>query len=132
MHMRRQLSDSASEDTNLLTLRQMLDCIRTRYPEKLTLNAIATSGGVCRTRCCQIFRSYLNMTPNDYLNSFRLEKSMELLKGTSLSVTEIAAACGYGSASYYTELFTRQKGCTPTRFRRQSASSAFSGTASLL
>lgn len=132
MRMRRQLSDAAAEDTNLLVLRQMLDCIRTRYPEKLTLNAIATSGGVCRTTCCQLFRKYLGMTPNDYMNSFRLEKSMELLKATDLSITEIAASCGYGSASYYTELFTRQKGCTPTRFRRQSSSGAFSGTASLL
>lgn len=127
--MRSQLTEAASEDPNLLILRQMLDYIRTQYSEKLTLNTIATSGGVCRTTCCQLFRKYLGMTPNDYLNSFRLEKSMELLKGTNLSITEIAAACGYGSASYYTELFTRQKGCTPTRFRRQSTSGTAAGTA---
>ena len=124
-----QLAHAASVDPNLGIVRQMLDCIRTRYSEKLTLNAIALSGGVCRTRCCQIFRAYLGMTPNDYVNSFRLEKSMELLNGTSLSITEISAACGFGSASYYTELFTRQKGCTPTRFRKQPTSEAAEGTA---
>ena len=132
IHMQGQLADAALEDPKLLILRKMLDCIRIRYTEKLTLNAIAASGGVCRTTCCQLFRKYIGMSPNDYLNSFRLEKSMELLKGTDLSITEIAAACGYGSASYYAELFTRQKGCTPTRFRRQSASSLFSCAESFL
>lgn len=130
--LHRQLSRAVSEDPNLWIVRQMLDCIRTRYSEKLPLNAIANAGGVCRTRCCQIFRSYLGMTPNDYLNSFRLEKSMEMLNGTSLTITEIAAACGFASASYYAELFTRQKGCTPTQFRRQSASGASRNTAPVI
>lgn len=130
--IRLQLADDVAEDSNLLTLRQMLDCIRTQYSEKLPLNTIASAGGVCRTTCCQLFRKYLGMTPNDYLNSFRLAKSMEMLNGTSLTITEIAAACGFASASYYAELFTRQKGCTPTQFRRQSASGASRNTAPVI
>lgn len=117
--VKNQIEDAAAADVHVLTVKQMLDFIRTHYHEKLTLDSIAASGGVCRTRCCQIFRIYLGRTPNDYLNSFRLEKGMELLKRTRLSVTEIAAACGYGSASYFTEMFTREKGCTPTQFRKQ-------------
>lgn len=117
--MQQQIQVLPGSDANLWIVRQMLDHIRTHYPEKVTLDSIANSGGVCRTSCCQIFRKYLGMTPNDYLNSFRLEKSMELLKGTRLSVTEIASACGYSSSSYFAEIFSRQKGCTPTQYRRQ-------------
>lgn len=117
--MQQQIQKAPASDANIWTVRQMLDYIRTHYPEKVTLDAIANSGGVCRTRCCQIFKKYLGMTPNDYLNSFRLEKSMELLKSTKLSVTEIASACGYSSSSYFAEMFAREKGCTPTQYRKQ-------------
>lgn len=108
---------SPGDEAALQAVRRMMDFIRTRYAEQITLAAIAAAGGVCRTKCCRMFRQYLNRTPNDYLNSFRLEKSMELLRTTDLSVTEIAAACGYSGSSYFAECFRRAKGCTPTQYR---------------
>lgn len=112
------IGEAVSADVNVLIQKQMLEFIRTHYQERITVDAIAASGGVCRTKCWQIFRKYLGCTPNDYLNSFRLEKGMELLKSTAMTITEIADACGYGSASYFTEMFTRQKGCAPTAYRK--------------
>ncbi len=100
----------------------MLEFIRTNYRRRLSLEQIAASGGVCRSKCCRIFRRYLGRSPNEYLNSFRLEKGMELLRETGMSVTEIAYACGFGSPSFFTELFTRYKGCPPTAYRKKSAS----------
>ncbi len=112
------IGEEVSTDSNVLVQKRMMDYIRTHYQEKIRVEDIAAAGGVCRTKCWQIFRRYLGQTPNDYLNSFRLEKGMQLLKSTRLSVTEIADQCGFSSASYFTELFTRQKGCTPSQFRR--------------
>lgn len=114
-----QIGEEVSTDVNVQIQKKMLEFIRTHYPEKLSVDAIAASGGVCRTKCWQIFRKYLDQTPNDYLNSYRLEKGMQLLKSTRLSVTDIAEQCGFSSASYFTELFTRQKGCSPTQYRRR-------------
>ncbi len=108
----------AAGDSCLRIVRKMLDYIRTHYAEHITLEAIANAGCVCRTRCCQMFKQYLNMSPIDYLNSFRLEKGMELLKQTDLSITEISSACGFSSPSYFAERFLMAKGCTPTQYRR--------------
>lgn len=116
--VQRQLALSSPADGSLQAVRQMLDYIRTHYPERITLEQIAAAGGVCRTQCCRLFRQYLGLTPNDYLNSFRLEKGMELLRSTRLSITEIAAACGYSGSSYFAERFLHAKGCTPTQYRR--------------
>lgn len=111
------IGEAVSADVNILIQKQMLEFIRTHYQEKTTIDAIAAAGGVCRTKCCQIFRQYLGCTPNDYLNSFRLEKGMELLKSTKMTISEIAGECGFNSASYFTEMFTRQKGCSPKAYR---------------
>ena len=105
------------DEAGLQAVRRMLDFVRTHYAEQTTLAAIAAAGGICRTQCCRMFRQYLNRTPNDYLNSFRLEKSMEMLRATELPATEIAAACGYSGSSYFAECFRRARGCTPTQYR---------------
>lgn len=115
------IGEAVSTDVQVLIQKRMLEFIRTHYQERITLNEIASAGGVCRTKCCQIFRQYLGRTPNDYLNSFRLEKGMELLKSTGMTITEIAGACGFSSASYFTEMFTKQKGCSPKAYRKASA-----------
>ena len=112
------IGEAISTDSNVLIQKRMLDFIRTHYQEHIDVNAIAAAGGVCRTKCWQIFKKYLMQTPNEYLNSFRMEKGMELLRSTRMTVTEIADACGYSSACYFAELFTRMKGCTPTQYRR--------------
>lgn len=117
--VQREMERFPDEDAaGLWALRQMLDFIRTHYTERITLETIAAAGGVCRTQCCRMFRQYLSRTPNDYLNSFRLEKGMELLRSTDLPVTEIAALCGYSGSSYFAERFRQTKGCTPMQYRR--------------
>lgn len=119
--MEEQTGEAASADLQVLIQKRMLEFIRTHYQERITLDEIAAAGGVCRSKCCRIFRRYLGHTPNDYLNSFRLEKGMELLKSTDMTITEIAGACGFGSASYFTEMFTKQKGCSPRAYRNTEA-----------
>lgn len=108
----------ATTDENLESLKQMLAFVRTQYAEHITLKQIATAGGVGRSKCCQIFKKYMGRSPIDYLNSFRLEKAIELLRENDLSITEVAHACGFGSSSYFTEIFTREKGCTPSKYRK--------------
>ncbi len=44
---------------------------------------------------------------------------VELLRSTSLPVTEIAAACGFSGSSYFAERFSQAKGCSPTQYRRK-------------
>ena len=106
-------------DHNLDALRKMLALISTNYPERITLAQLAAAGGVCRSRCCKIFKDYIGHTPVGYLTSFRLERAMELLRSTDFTVTEIAFRCGFNSASYFTEIFSKSKGCSPREYRNR-------------
>ena len=55
--------------------------------------------------------------PTEYLNRYRISKSLDLLRSTDLSVTEIALSAGFGSASYYAETFRQHLGKSPREFR---------------
>ena len=102
---------------NLSIIKNMVGYIQEHYQEKISLAEIAASGAVGQSKCCKLFKNYMNVTPNAYLNQFRLNKSRELLHDTELSITEIAEAVGFGGASYYAESFHKYYGESPSEYR---------------
>ena len=105
-------------DANDLTaIETMIECIEQHYAEKLSLPQIAEAGHVCESKCCRLFGKYVHKTPNTYLTHYRLGKAAELLTQTEQSVTEIALACGFSGASYFSETFRKHFGVTPKEYR---------------
>lgn len=109
---------------NLDSLHNMIGYIQRNYKNKITLKEIASSGNVCRSNCCEIFQSILNKSPISYLIEYRLNKSIKLLNDTSYTITEIALKCGFNSSSYFTEIFHKQLGFTPSQYRKNNANKA--------
>lgn len=103
---------------NVDILHNMVGYIQKNYKNKVTLEEISASGNVCRSNCCKIFHSILNKSPISYLMEYRLDKSIKLLHSTSHSITEIALECGFNSSSYFTEVFRKTLGITPTEYRK--------------
>lgn len=114
-------------DKRLETLHSMIGYIQKNYSEKIVLNDIAGAGSVCRSSCCDIFSSLLHMTPIQYLTNYRLEKSIEYLCHNSHSITDIALLCGFNSSSYFTEVFRRELGCTPSEYKVKIKNSFING-----
>lgn len=109
--------DSSLEKIDFTELKAMIGYIQENYSKKISLEEISKSGTVSRSKCCKLFKDTLQLSPIQYLNNFRLEKSMELLKDHSHSIVDVAHECGFSGASYYTELFHREIGVTPSEFR---------------
>ena len=103
---------------DLTAARNMIGFIQKNYTRKISLKEIASSGAVGQSKCCKLFAQYFRQTPNAYLNQYRLNKSLELLRDPELSITEIALSSGFGGASYYSETFRKYFGKTPSEFRR--------------
>jgi AraC-like DNA-binding protein len=74
--------------------------------------------GFSRARMFDIFKAETGLTPNDYLQRARVEKAQEQLRQTNLSVTQIALATGFSSGQYFSTVFARYTGVSPTRFRK--------------
>ena len=107
------------KEPDLLVQRDMVSYIYSHYSESINLDEIAAAGKVCRNKCCQIFRRYLNQSPIDFLNHYRLEVSCHLLNNTKLSIAEICTACGFNHQSYYSKIFLRNYSCSPRDFRKR-------------
>ena len=85
----------------------------------VSLPRLARIAGLSRSRLSHAFREQVGVSPLKYLESRRLAQARELLLMTALPVAEVANRVGYANPFYFTRIFTRQTGTSPTAFRRQ-------------
>ncbi|MDD4772867.1 MAG: AraC family transcriptional regulator [Eubacteriales bacterium] len=95
-----------------------LEYIENNYKNDIGGREIAECTGLSHDYIAKQFKNVLSMTPTEYIRRFRVAKSMELLKTTTLSAAEIAAEVGFGDISLYSRVFKQLMGITPTAFRR--------------
>ena len=99
-------------------LKQMLGFLREHFAEDISPADIAASAGVCERECFRCFKQELGTTPLATLTDFRLRKAAELLRETDRSVSDIAAACGFATSSYFGKVFRRRMNLSPLAYRR--------------
>lgn len=99
-------------------LKRMLGFIRDHFAEDISPADIAASAGVCERECFRCFKQELGTTPLATLTDFRLRRAAELLRETDRSVSDIAAACGFATSSYFGKVFRSRMNLSPLAYRR--------------
>lgn len=98
-------------------MRAMLTFIHGNFGEKITVADIAAAANISTGECHRCFKSLLHTTPWDYLNSYRLNKGLELLCSTELPVTEIGNRAGFNFTSHFINSFKEKYGESPAKYR---------------
>ncbi len=88
------------------------------FNERIELGDIAGSIYVSREYFSHIFNEFTHTSPIAYLNGYRIRRSMELLDGTDMKISDIATSCGFEQISYFNRKFAELVRCTPTEYRR--------------
>lgn len=98
-------------------VRAAMDYMQRGCDRPPSMSEVARAVGCSRARLFRIFQQTAGMTPNDYLQRLRVSRAGELLTTTSRPITEIAIACGFSSSQYFSNVFRKYLGLTPTAFR---------------
>jgi len=114
---KKELNEEFNSNTHLQ--RRMTNYIYEHFGEKLSLDDIANSGNISRSTCIRLFNEYTGKSPIDFLNSYRLEVSSQLLNDKKRRITDIAQECGFTQQSYYNRMFRKEFGLTPNEYRKQ-------------
>ena len=88
------------------------------YNEDIPMTRLARLVGVTHQHFCRLFRSTMNMRPNDYLTARRIDEAKRMLRETSLTVAETAEACGFREPGYFSTIFRKYTGTSPQMFRK--------------
>lgn len=100
-----------------IRMQKMIGYIQEHYADDVTLQSIATSASISRSEASRCFQSYLHTSPVSYLLKYRVERAMQLLRDTNMTVEAVALECGFSSSAYFCKLFRSQTGMTPKQYR---------------
>jgi transcriptional regulator GlxA family with amidase domain len=85
----------------------------------LSRREIADAIGVSENHLSRIFRRELGITPWDYLNRYRINRAKELLAHSDHSITAVAFEVGFSDPAYFSRVFRKQVGVSPSAFRKR-------------
>ena len=84
---------------------------------KLDLKEVGRHLGFSRSHFCRFFSRSSGEGFSRYLMKMRTEEAKRLLETTRLSVAEMAERCGFTSPKYFSSVFRRMEGVTPSQYR---------------
>jgi AraC family transcriptional regulator len=98
-------------------LQQVLEYIHSCLDQNISLSELAALVYISPYHFARLFKKSTGMAPHQYVNKCRIEKARKLLAQQELSILEITHQVGFQSQSYFTTLFRRSLGVTPTTYR---------------
>lgn len=94
------------------------DYIEDHYFEPLTLNMVADKVGITPAYLSSLFSQHMGVTLIDYLNEVRIDHACVYLKQNYFKTYEIAYKVGYRDEKYFSKVFRKVKGMTPSEYKR--------------
>ena len=91
--------------------------IREHYTTELSMQTVARAMNYSDAYFCKLFKQCFEVNFSVYLNEYRIARAKELLQSTRLNVREVSNACGYSDSNYFTRVFKRITGKTPSEYR---------------
>ncbi|MCR5203699.1 MAG: response regulator [Lachnospiraceae bacterium] len=85
----------------------------------LMLQDVAKEVGMSNSRFSTVFSQQNGQTFTEYLIHIRLNKAKEMLRSTDIKNSQIAREVGYNDAHYFSYIFKKNTGITPTEYRTQ-------------
>ncbi len=100
---------------------KMLKYIDAHYSERLYLKNLSHQFYLNPNYCCSLFLKETGMTFSQYITRIRLDKAIDLLLNTHMTISKIAVLTGYTDSLYFNKVFKKQFGITPYQYRKDNS-----------
>lgn len=120
IHELESLQESYTDETTSTNykIKRVIDYIHQNYNHDLTLNELGSYVGLNNSYLSRIFKEQTGSMLIPYINSYRVKKSLELLKEGRLKTYEIAEKVGFNSIDNYYISFKKMYGLPPNEYRK--------------
>ena len=92
--------------------------IREHYMEDISLTSLSAKYNISMGHLSKMIKESLSVNFSDYIASLRIQRAKELLRDDRLSIQEIAEIVGYNDYFYFTKVFKRVEGISPSKYRK--------------
>lgn len=113
------------EDNQYFKMQRLIDQLTTHidnhYSSKLSLESLGNEFFLSRGYISALFKKELDTTFSNYLNNTRISQAKRLLKSSHYRVYEVGNLCGYPDNQYFTKVFKKYVGITPSKYRLENS-----------
>ncbi|MCI8359709.1 MAG: AraC family transcriptional regulator [Clostridiales bacterium] len=114
LHVSGQPSDGGMSEE----CRKIKAYIDTHYTSDITLESLSEAAYISKHHLAHIFKQQAGVSPIRYLIERRIERAKSLLAETDMPIQEVAGMVGYADNVYFSQIFKRITGQSPSAFRR--------------
>ena len=106
---------NAPKKMDISSVKSFLD---EHYSEKLSLESVASQFFIDKHYLARLFKEQYGVTLITYLQQVRITHAKRMLRFTDKSIEEIGLECGIGELNYFSRVFKKLEGVSPSEFRR--------------
>ncbi len=115
-----EVNDLADEETEAdARMREMMQYILSNLDRDINLNELADSMFVSASTLSRIFKKHTGVYFADYVMQLRVQSSLQLLRSTRQTVTQIALTCGFANSASFNRSFRKVMGIAPTDYKKK-------------
>jgi AraC-like DNA-binding protein len=108
---------NAAFQVNRRRIAAALDYIAAHLAEPITADTLAGIAGISRSRFVSVFREFTGLSPQQFVQNRRIDEARRLLANPALSIKQVAALTGFEDSFYFSRVFRKVDGLSPTQFR---------------
>ena len=113
---------TGSTDHTHHLIKQALEYIEKNVGKDISLNEISEQLNISSYYFSKLFKEEAGEGFVEYLTKTRVEKAKDMLKDPSRSIKEVGSECGYSDPNYFSRIFKKSTGMTPTEYRERAGS----------
>lgn len=99
-------------------IRKALVYIEKNFMNPLSLDEVAQVNAMSRYHFSRIFKLKTGFSFKDYINAKRIQRAKYLMENEDMNITEAAFAVGYNDLSYFSRIFQKQEGLSPSKYKK--------------
>lgn len=105
------------EKADIIHIAKSISYMENHYTEDISVEFLAEMSHYSPRHFTRIFHETYHTTPLNYILSLRIHKACELLKTSSLTISQVALQCGFGDSNYFSRIFKKRLGVSPKQYR---------------
>lgn len=118
MELSERLKDGKEGDIRLSVVREIMNSyIEKHYTEDISMHDMAREMNYSDAYFCKLFKQCFKENFTTYLANYRIHRAKLLLEDHRMNIKDVGKAVGYEDSNYFSRVFRRGVGCTPSEYR---------------
>jgi AraC-like DNA-binding protein len=111
--------EATTKEKNLkeLYIKQSIEYIEKNYSRNITISNLAKFIGLNRSYLSALFKTNLNVSPQEFLICYRIRRAEEFLANIELTIGDVARSVGYEDPLTFSKIFRKVNGVSPREYR---------------